>query len=231
MLLKCVGSWVIATGGWTTFYYHRFYAEICVCLIVIFFFWHCKKKKTRIQQLLSGFKYFGKRQSCFLRQYKQLHCLCVTARKQDRQIKGGCSSTLCQAWCATEIHGEPSLPFPNKQPIQTKEIPPPPLPSHTHTHSYMLLASEALSALFSSRFPSLSTHKAWERHEEEADVGARGSLELFWRVKVTETWHATWAKISSRSSLCSYWAMSNCLHMTMAGRTGGHCSCRGAAGW
>lgn len=37
--------------------------------------------------------------------------------------------------------------------------------------------------MFLSRFPSLSTHKAWEGHSKEADVGARGSLELFWQSK------------------------------------------------
>lgn len=85
--------------------------------------------------------------------------------------------------------------------------------------------------MFVSRFPSLSTHKAWERHNEEADVGARVSLELFWQVKVTEIWHATWAEISSRSSLCSYWAMSNFIYETIAGRKGGYCFCKGAGDW
>lgn len=104
--------------------------------------------------------------------------------------------------CATEIHSKPSSPSPNKQPIQTKEI------LFTFTHpphptSHTLLAYEALSVMFLSRFPSLSIHKAWERHKEEADTGARGSLELFWPVKVTEMWHATWAKIPSQSSLRS----------------------------
>lgn len=94
--------------------------------------------------------------------------------------------------CVTELHAKSSLPFLNKQHIQTKEtlltfspFPPP------HTHTCIVSAHEALSVVFWSRFPSLSTHKAWERHKEEADVGLRGSLELFWPVKVKETWHAT----------------------------------------
>lgn len=58
--------------------------------------------------------------------------------------------------------------------------------THTHRDRCTLSACDALSVMFLSRFPSLSTHKAWERHSEEADVGARGSLELFWQAKVTE---------------------------------------------
>ena len=101
----------------------------------------------------------------------------------------------------------------------------------SHTHSYTRSAREALSTMFLSRFPSLSTHKAWERHKEEADAGARGSLELFWRVKVKEMRHATWAKTSSLSSFCLYRAMSSSIHKTMVERKGAYCFCRAATDW
>lgn len=39
-----------------------------------------------------------------------------------------------------------------------------PLPAHTHTFTCTLWAYEALFAVFLSRFPSLSMHKAWEKN-------------------------------------------------------------------
>lgn len=127
-------------------------------------------------------------------------CLIVLLQKQDLSIKGGCSSTFARSSVSQRFTvGLPCHFQINSPSKQRKYCSRSPL-STTYTRSHTISAHEALSTMFWSRFPSLSTHKAWERHKEEADVGARDSLELFWLVKVTEMWQATWAKISSRSS-------------------------------
>lgn len=105
---------------------------------------------------------------------------------------------------------------PSKQRKHCSHVTPHPLTHYTHTHSHTLWAYEALFAVFLSRFPSLSTRKAWERRKEEADAETRDSLELFWPVKVTEAWHATWAKISCRSFLKLIWVLSKFMDKTMA---------------
>lgn len=112
------------------------------------------------------------RQSVFL----QRHCLSVMLRRQDVSTPYARSS-------AGDILSKSSCTYPNKQPVQTKEIAHKfsPITAITRIHTHY----DALSVMVLSRFPPLST-QAWERQNEETDIGARGSLELFWQVKVTE---------------------------------------------
>lgn len=114
-------------------------------------------------------KHPGKRMHVSLWQYNRLHCLSVTPLQNKIVFKRWMFFHLVPGLVC---HSKDSSSFPNKQLVQTQEIlftftpfPPP----CTHTHLYTL---SALSMMFLSRFPSLSTHKAWERHK--GGSGCRG---------------------------------------------------------
>lgn len=75
--------------------------------------------------------------------------------------------------------------------------------------------------MFLSRFPSLSSHKAWERHKEEADVGPRGSLGLFWQSKGHRSMTHYLSRIFLAGAPCAYFELYVKLHWAGQWRAGG----------
>lgn len=86
--------------------------------------------------------------------FLQLHCLSVMLLRHD-------VSTPCARSSASDILSKSSCTYPNKQPVQTKEIAHKfsPIAAITRIHTHALLACDALSVMVLSRFPPLSTQK------------------------------------------------------------------------